>query len=194
MKFFDSVCETVTRALGLAALAGYDHEPNSPLKPQHTLKNVHAKEIVRPVTKAVKPLHTLFPNANDNDPFHAASGRPAPNGEREQEISLQRQKLPVGEPDFDDSDLPPGPVFMPPNASPGFKCDYSAMRGWSHTAGSITRSAWLEKPIMDTDETGGVYNIKTNYDQYAPIGTHRTVSLPSHIPETREFDRADTGE
>lgn len=50
-----------------------------------------------------------------------------------------------------------------------------AMRGWRHAAGSANRNAWIEKPIMDDDSTGGIYNIFTNYDQYAPQGITRQV-------------------
>ena len=88
---------------------------------------------------------------------------------------MQAQKLPNSGRFDAEARLPPGPIFAPPNASPGFRCDYSKMRGWRHAAGSSNRNAWLEKPIMDSDSTGGIYNIFTNYDQYAPIGITRKV-------------------
>lgn len=154
MKFFESLCESLTRALGLTAFTQWqdDASTQQPVGPHYGLKPIHGKETLRADIKPPQPLQTLFPSSED-------------------EIE---QDLGVGI--YSHDDLPPGPIFAPPNAPAGFVCDYSAMRGWRHTAGSGMRTAWLEKPIMDSDATGGIYNIFTNYDQYAPIGTHRKVS------------------
>lgn len=178
MKFVQALCETITSALGLSAFSPWGENVNGPgdghyLRPikghdtQHTLKaEVRPTPVAKPVKKhdAHHGLHPLFPNKHRN----AAHG-----GDRE--LSIMNQKLPNGAED-QDKDLPPGPIFAPPNASPEFVCNYTAMRGWRHTAGGTARNQWLEKPIMDSDSTGGIYNIFTNYDQYAPIGTLRQVS------------------
>ena len=187
MKFIQGLCEAVTRALGLSALTPWDHDPQPQqlVGPHFGVKPIQGKEILQPGRHAPKPLktqppqplETLFPS----DPFrHASNNHRAPSGEREEEISLQNQKLPVGQ--SPDTDLEPGPIFSPPNSSPGFLCDYTAMRGWKHVGGSTKRNNWLEKPIMDSDATGGIYNIFTNYDQYSPIGTLRQVSFPLTSP------------
>lgn len=75
--------------------------------------------------------------------------------------------------------LPKGPRFQPPNASPGFVCDYSAMKGWRHTASAGSRTSWLEKPISAGDPTGGIYDILTDYDEYWPTGIVRKVRKSS---------------
>jgi hypothetical protein len=146
MKFIDSLCETLTRALGLLTLSPWNHDSN-------------LQQAVGPSWGEHPPqaLETLFPAFD----------------QQEGGISLEYEKLPVGRPPK--VELPKGPVFAPPNASPGFTCDYTAMKGWRHTAGPGMRNAWLEKPIGDDSATGGVYNIFTNYDRYAPIGTVRKV-------------------
>lgn len=175
MKFVQALCETITGALGLTAFSpwGEGRDAGSqpfPIRGQHTLRGgVEPQPTRPPVTnqaQPVKALHTLFPEKY----------RKAPHG-GEREMAMINQKLPNGGEDADPN-LPPGPIFAPPNASPNFVCNYSAMRGWRHSAGNGARHEWLEKPIMDTDSTGGIYNIFTNYDQYAPIGTTRSVGLP----------------
>jgi len=182
MKFFQGLCETITQALGLSAFSSWDQDTSlrQPLgHPYHAVKPIQGKETLRyepPQTHAIQALETLFPP----NPSGASSDQDDSFNQREQEISLQNQKLPVGK--SPDSKLPPGPIFSPPNARTGFMCDYSAMRGWRHTAGNNMRANWLEKPIMDSDTTGGIYNIFTNYDQYAPIGTLRKVRLLSMAP------------
>ena len=192
MKFLQALCETVTRALGLSTLAGYDadealetpigrYEHIARIKGAHVLKNdVKAHRTLAPeqthLAQPTQALHTLFPK---NDAFRTSQYSAPDGGERE--LFHTQEKLPgfPNEPE-DESKLPPGPVFKPPNASPGFYCDYSAMRGWKHAAGGASKTAWLEKPIMDSDSTGGIYNIFTNYDQYAPIGTLRKVRAQFH--------------
>lgn len=189
-----ALCETVTRALGLSTLSPWDQDSSQQLVgPHYRVNDIKGPQTIRggakgsPVinTHLAQPthaLHTLFPNkpqkTNDpfaNDPFRAQTNRhAAPGGQRE--AAVQGHLLPNSALDGDESHLPPGPVFAPPNAKVGFVCDYSAMRGWHHVAGSGRRGAWLEKPIMDTDATGGIYNVFTNYDQYAPTGITRQVS------------------
>ena len=199
MKFIQALCESVTRALGLSTLSGYDDQtslhkpvdavgsarhPVNHIKGHHVLKG-KAQQTSAPKARLAGPsesLHTLFPDRSHSEtlnslfPDRSRKISGPHGGQREDEVSLQREKLPgfPHEPE-DESTLPPGPKFKPPNATPGFYCDYSAMRGWRHAAGGASKTAWLEKPIMDSDTTGGVYNIFTNYDQYAPIGTTRKV-------------------
>jgi hypothetical protein len=158
MKFFEGLCETLTRVLGLSALSPWTHDTNSqqPVGPSQVQEPPHT-------------LETLFPASPVRAPGEASQLL----DEQDSGISLQYQKLPAGKPPI--STLPDGPIFAPPNASPGFVCDYRAMKGWRHSGGGGARNAWLEKPIGNEDATGGVYNIHTNYDQYAPIGTTRKV-------------------
>ena len=79
-----------------------------------------------------------------------------------------------------DQALGAGPIFKPPNSSPGFACDYSAMKGWRHTAGIGARTQWLSHSIDADYPMGGVYDIFTNYDLYTPIGVKRHVSIISN--------------
>lgn len=168
MKFFQNLCETVTQALGLSALSSWDREPidQHGIGPHGVIHPVQAKETLQATPP---PSERLFPITSK------AYGTP---GTREEEISLLHQRLPVGA--LSNEDLPPGPVFSPPQSRQGFYCDYSAMKGWSHVAGSGNRNAWLEKPITGSDTTGGIYNIFTNYDEYAPIGIVRKVNFRAH--------------
>lgn len=156
MKFIEGLCETLTRALGLLALSPWNHDTNwqQPVGPSQA-------------EEPPQTLETLFPVS----PVRAPS--------EEGGISLQYEKLPVGKPPK--VTLPDGPIFAPPNARPGFLCNYTAMKGWRHTAGSGMRNAWLEKPIGDEDATGGIYNIFTDYDRFAPIGTIRKVRNAYHL-------------
>jgi hypothetical protein len=164
MKFFEGLCETLTRALGLLALSPWTHDMNSqqPVGPSQVQEPPHT-------------LETLFPTS----PVRATGEASQLFDEQDSGISLQYQKLPAGK--APKVTLPDGPIFAPPNASPGFVCDYRAMKGWRHSGGGGARNAWLEKPIGDEDATGGVYNIRTNYDQYAPIGTTRKVRIAHHL-------------
>ena len=74
-----------------------------------------------------------------------------------------------------DPGLPKGPIFKPPNSSPDFTCDYSAMRGWKHTAGVGARTQWLERSNSPEYPDGGVFDIWTDYDSFWPTGTTRRV-------------------
>ena len=146
MKFIEGICEAVTRALGLSTLSPWGHN-QQPVGPS-------------PVEDSIHHLQTLFPStpskASEDGGFLGAY-----------------EKLPVGkEPAIA---LPPGPVFAPPNASPGFTCNYTKMKGWRHTGGSGQRNNWLEKSIGDDDSDGGLYNIFTNYDRFVPVGITRKV-------------------
>ena len=56
--------------------------------------------------------------------------------------------------------LPEGPIFKPPNSSPDFICNYSAIRGWKHTAGPGARTQWLKKtntPNADLSKLAEVF-------------------------------------
>ena len=138
MKFFDRICETLTRALGLTALSPWANDGG------------FQRPLQTPVIQ-----EALFPTSN---------GPP-----------LAAETLQSTHPWRPKPKLPPGLVFSPPNSSPGFTCNYSAMRGWKHTAASGNRISWLEKSISKDDPTGGIYNIFTDYDQYSPIGITRKV-------------------
>ncbi|KAF7504966.1 hypothetical protein GJ744_001547 [Endocarpon pusillum] len=151
MRFIESLCETLTRALGLLSLSPWNQDTRlqQPVGPSQ-------------VQESPQALETLFPSTK---PFNSQEGG----------ISLQYEKLPGAK--HPKVALPDGPIFAPPNASPGFVCNYTAMKGWRHTGGVGMRGAWLEKPIGDDDDTGGIYNIFTNYDRFAPIGTVRKYHL-----------------
>ena len=140
MKLFESICETVTRALGLSAFSTWSHEGLS----QHALPT----------------------------PGIQGAALPTRNGP-----PLAVETVSNTEPGKSRVKLPKGPVFSPPNSSPGFKCDYSAMEGWRHTAAAGSRTNWLEKTISDDDPTGGIYNIFTDYDHFTPKGIIREVRL-----------------
>ena len=69
-----------------------------------------------------------------------------------------------------------GPIFTPPSRpqDPGevLKCDYSAMgQGWQPCSTSKDRSCWLAGP------GGKRFDIKTDYETEAPVGTTRRVSI-----------------
>ena len=138
MKLFESICETITRALGLSAFSIWSHE------------DLSQGALPTPATQGV-----AFPTSN---------GPP-----------LAVETIPSVGPGKSEAKLPKGPVFSPPNSSPGFKCDYSAMEGWRHTAAAGSRTNWLEKTISDDDPTGGIYNIFTDYDYFTPKGITREV-------------------
>lgn len=71
----------------------------------------------------------------------------------------------------------PGPIFHPPNASPGFDCDYSAMKGWRHSADAGARTQWLSHSADDDFPYGGTYDINTDWGKYAPTGITRKVGF-----------------
>lgn len=72
-----------------------------------------------------------------------------------------------------DAGLPPGPKFSLPNSK--ITCDYSAMRGYKYAGGSQTGpvGSWLVPP----DDKHPAYNIFTDYENEAPQGIIRHVSL-----------------
>lgn len=164
MKFIEGICEALTRALGLSAISPWSHKTDlqQPVGPSQ-------------VEELPQAWETLFPAS----PVRGPSEADTPFHEQEDGISLQFEKLPGGQPPK--VTLPPGPVFAPPNANPGFYCNYTDMRGWGHTAGAGRRGAWLAKPIGDDDSTGGIFDIFTNYDQYAPRGIVRKVGITLHL-------------
>lgn len=176
MKFFEGLCEIVTQALGLSASWGHGSHLQQPVGPGpfDAVQPIQGKQPFR-VDGPTPPhlMESLFPTEKEIK-ANERLGNGAP---------------PKGGP------LPPGPIFAPPNSSPGFSCDYTAMRGWKHTGGVGMRSAWLEKPIMDSDSTGGIYNIFTNYDQYAPIGVTRKyhLNVTDHNINADGMNRPDGG-
>lgn len=76
-------------------------------------------------------------------------------------------------------DTSKGPIIYPPYLpddvpGPGFaiKCDYSRMgRNWTNCNSPDNRGCWLRGP------KGEEYNIKTNYEKYAPLGIKRKYFL-----------------
>ena len=142
MKLFESICETITQALGLSAFSIWSHEGLS----QHPLPISVTQGVALPTSNGPPlPVETAL---------SAGPGKPA-------------------------AKLPKGPVFSPPNSSPGFQCDYSAMEGWRHTAAAGSRTNWLEKTGSDYDPTAGIYNIFTDYEHFTPKGITREVrALP----------------
>ena len=142
MRLFEDLCETLTRALGLATLSPWGEQK----MPQRPLMGTQAPSGSSPhaiVAETAAPVVDMAPPAATS--------------------------------------LPKGPRFQPPNASPGFACDYSAMKGWRHTASAGSRTSWLEKPISADDPTGGIYDILTDYDEYWPTGVVRKVCLSSRL-------------
>lgn len=179
MKFIESICETVTRALGLSSLSPWANSPaQNPVHPHGTVaahgahgaeKTPHGTHFDK-APKGVDPNENWYPQLPAENLF-PPNVDPFEDGARG--VRLLEEKLPVGEPPK--VELPPGPIFAPPNASPGFTCDYTKMKGWRHTAGSGMRGSWIERPISDYDATGGIYNIFTNFDRFAPVGIVRKV-------------------
>jgi FtsP/CotA-like multicopper oxidase with cupredoxin domain len=88
-----------------------------------------------------------------------------------------------------------GPVFHPPNGSPGFKCDYSRMMGWTHSADSGARTQWLSHSADEDYPYGGTYDIHTDYDHFAPTGITRkyTLTVDEHPISADGFIRRDGG-
>ena len=159
MKFFDRLGEILTRALGLTSLSPWTDEPSS----QRPLALADVGELypivdTPPMTQAVPAVST----STIDEPSVAVGTQPTHIAKV---VNIKNN----------DDNVPNGPVFAPPNSSPGFVCDYSAMKGWRHAGSSGSRTSWLEKPISENDPTGGVFNIFTNYEAYHPIGITRRV-------------------
>ena len=129
MKFIDHLCDTLLRALGLAAFSPWDN----------------GSSMQQPMAgyPAHSALKTMSPSPKDSSSIIETGA------------SVEQ--------------LGNGPIFSPPNSSPGFTCDYSAMKGWRHTASSRSRNQWLENP------NGGIYNIFTDYESSSPEGITRKV-------------------
>ena len=165
MKFFQRLCEVVTSALGFSQLSQWDN---------HDQVSIFSNDAVA----AVDAADSHRPSGQDRGPtfhnFHPAPGQDAG-------LVNYMDKLFPADHDLDqvdrtgilDSDA--GPIFKPPNASPGFVCDYSAMKGWKHAGGVGARGLWLSRPNDAKNPFGGVYDIFTDYDDYAPVGITRKV-------------------
>ena len=155
MRLLDSICETVTRALGLATYSPWEAPPPIPIQ-----------------TPLIRGRPVPAPGRANADP-HMIMG-----GEKVLDPVYWGEDFPSREPHVqqDTSDLPDGPIFSPPSGSTGFKCDYSAMKGWKHVGNADTRGAWLEKPISADDATGGIYDVLTDNDRYWPTGIVRKVT------------------
>lgn len=171
MKFFQRLCEAVTSALGLSKFSDWG---------QHNQHSIFGGDAVPSVDV------NFIPAAHDASPsrpleYHAAPAQDAGL------INTMTKLFPAGQ----DLDLvhtiPPeafpgdeaGPIFKPPNASPGFVCDYTAMKGWKHAGGVGARGLWLNHPNDAKHPYGGVYDIFTDYDDFAPIGITRKASAIS---------------
>lgn len=167
MKFFQRLCEAVTSALGLSKLSQWG---------QHDQHSIFGNDAVPSMDNNLPSVHDTSPHPNVD--YQAAPAQDAglinrygglfPAG---QDIDLVHT-LP---PDVFPGDEP-GPIFQPPNASPGFLCDYSAMKGWKHAGGVGARALWLNHFNDAKHPFGGVYDIFTDYDDFAPIGITRKAS------------------
>ena len=157
MKLFDRLCETLTRALGLSALA---MPWNDGTTSQHPLSDDLGLSIDTDAKQPPLAIETVSPTSSSGE----AMSRFDPN-------------------------LPEGPIFKPPNSSQNFTCNYSAMRGWKHTAAAGARTQWLERTNSPEHPLGGVFDIWTDYDAFWPTGTTRQVSgpLPSVSSSTSAF-------
>ena len=143
MGFFNSLCETLTRALGLSAM--------SPWRETSQQQPLAADVIPGARLPANAQLPPLKGPKLDNDIIFY-----------EDYIHTEAQTQ-------------PGPIFHPPNASPGFLCDYSAMKGWRHSGDAGSRNNWLSHGSDRDYPYGGTYDIFTDYAHYAPTGTVRKV-------------------
>ncbi|KAG8531800.1 uncharacterized protein KY384_003436 [Bacidia gigantensis] len=176
MKLLDSVCETLTRALGLSSLSPWGHDANNQQAVGPIIHNVGPGA----GAKSSKAGHT---NTNYYEPrLPGMEGYKLENkvldkveAKATTQQIVDQTRLNVGRPPPEV--LPPGPIFAPPNSNMDFICDYSAMRGWKHTAGPGKRNQWLEKPISESSPEGGVFDIFTDYDRFAPIGVTRKYHL-----------------
>ena len=65
-------------------------------------------------------------------------------------------------------------VFRPPGTynNDSFRCDYTAMVGWEPCSTPMDRKCWLKR-ISDRKQ----YDITTNYEDDAPIGTLRKINI-----------------
>lgn len=170
MKFFQRLCEAVTSALGLSKLSQWGQNDQHSILGDEAVPsmdmNIPSVQDASPSSNMeyqaapaqdaglVNYMDTLFPAGQDIDLVHELNAEAFPGTE-------------------------PGPIFKPPNASPGFVCDYSAMKGWKHAGGVGARGLWLNHPNDAKYPFGGVYDIFTDYDDYAPIGITRKVSTVS---------------
>ena len=146
MGFFNSLCETLTGALGLSTVSQWGATP-----PQQPL----ALDVVRNVrSPSGGHVPSLKAPKRDNDVIYS-----------EDYVYSNRHH-----------GAPAGPIFHPPNASPNFKCNYSAMRGWKHSASSGSRTQWLSHAADSDFPYGGTYDIDTDYNKFAPTGITRKVS------------------
>jgi hypothetical protein len=70
-----------------------------------------------------------------------------------------------------------GPIFKPPTGAPSgpgsdLVCDYSeTMRDWYSCSTEHNRECWLRHP------NGSEYNIHTDYEAFAPVGTTRNYTF-----------------
>ena len=70
-----------------------------------------------------------------------------------------------------------GPIFKPPSGKstgPGsdFVCNYTSMVNWTSCSSDEDRTCWLRNV-----NTGEEYNLTTDYEKFAPNGTHRFYEL-----------------
>lgn len=156
MKIFDRLYETLTRALGLSALA---LPWNDGATSQHPLSEDLGPSITMEIDEA--PLAV----------------------EKVSSTRFQNEDMSDFVPEFSD-----GPIFKPPNSSPNFTCDYSAMKGWKHTAGPGARTQWLERANSPEHPDGGVFDIWTDYEAFRPIGTIRQVCERRFSPVIQPYE------
>lgn len=165
MKFFERLCEVVTSALGLSKFSQWD---------QHDQVSIFGNDAVSSMDNPLPSVHEAAPATNNE--YHSAPVQDAGL------INHMDTLFPASmDPDlvdrtgwFEDDN---GPIFKPPNGSPGFLCDYTAMKGWKHAGGVGARGMWLSHPNDAKHPFGGVYDIFTNYDDFAPVGITRKVCV-----------------
>jgi hypothetical protein len=132
MKLFERLCEVVTSALGLSKVS---------LWGQHNQYSIMGDE---------PPLSTHLDTPIANDAGLVSDTEPHIPVAHDAGLLNYMDTLTSSQ----ESDA--GPIFKPPNASPGFLCVYSAMKGWRHTGGIGARTQWLSHPIDAEHPMGGL--------------------------------------
>lgn len=165
MRLFDSFCEALTRALGLSTLTSF--EPKAPSQtPLVRGRPLQADRVS--VDRGDLGADVITGRGYPKNPVYWGEDAPPP-----EDADLEANALPQAR---RKKSGPPGPKFAPPSASKGFVCDYSAMSGWKHVGNADARGIWLEKPIDPSDDTGGIYDVFTDFDFYWPTGVTRKVT------------------
>lgn len=188
MRFFNSLCETLTRALGLSALSPWEQQNPAAGPIQTPLSrggSVPGSRVEEPRIEGPQPSEILGGSLPASKQVYWGEDVGKPN----EEPWLNAFGVPAEPHIPKEPDLPPGPVFKPSSSSKNFKCDYSAMRGWRHVGNSDVREAWLERPIDSKDATGGIYDVFTDVDLYWPTGIVRKVNCQAFMLPSPPYER-----